>query len=71
MLFWQAWLNHAGNSVFATADAHGPIRRGLVVLSCSTAQLLDSVAQANPQLGTLVGLLNAPGPAQICPTAGG
>jgi phospholipid/cholesterol/gamma-HCH transport system substrate-binding protein len=70
-LFWQSWLNHTGNAIFSTADAHGPIRRGLVVLSCSTAQLLDSVAQANPQLGTLVELLNAPGPAQICPTAGG
>jgi phospholipid/cholesterol/gamma-HCH transport system substrate-binding protein len=70
-LFWQSWVNHAGNAVFSTADAHGPIRRGLVVLSCSSAQLLDSVAQANPQLGTLVALLNAPSPAQICPTAGG
>ena len=30
------------------------------MLSCSTAQLLDAVAQANPQLGTLVELLNAP-----------
>jgi phospholipid/cholesterol/gamma-HCH transport system substrate-binding protein len=70
-LFWQSWVNHAGNALFSTADAHGPIRRGLVVLSCSTAQLLDSVAQANPQLGTLVQLLNAPTPAQICPTAGG
>ena len=70
-LFWQSWVNHAGNAIFSTADAHGPIRRGLVVLSCSTAQLLDSVAQANPQLGTLVALLNAPSPAQICPTAGG
>jgi phospholipid/cholesterol/gamma-HCH transport system substrate-binding protein len=68
-LFWQSWVNHAGNAIFSTQDAHGPIRRGLVVLSCSTAQLLDSVAQANPQLGTLVGLLNAPGPAQICPTS--
>ena len=70
-LFWQSWVNHAGNAIFSTQDAHGPIRRGLVVLSCSTAQLLDSVAQANPQLGTLVELLNSPGPAQICPTAGG
>ena len=69
-LFWQSWVNHAGNAIFSTQDAHGPIRRGLVVLSCSTAQLLDSVAQANPQLGTLVALLNAPGPAQICPTPG-
>ena len=59
-LFWQSWVNHAGNAIFSTQDAHGPIRRGLVVLSCSTAQLLDSVAQANPQLGTLVELLNAP-----------
>ena len=70
-LFWQSWVNHAGNAIFSTQDAHGPIRRGLVVLSCSTAQLLDSVAQANPQLGTLVELLNAPAPAQICPHAGG
>jgi phospholipid/cholesterol/gamma-HCH transport system substrate-binding protein len=69
-LFWQSWVNHAGNAIFSTQDAHGPIRRGLVVLSCSTAQLLDSVAQANPQLGTLVALLNAPSPAQICPTPG-
>ena len=69
-LFWQSWVNHAGNAIFSTQDAHGPIRRGLVVLSCSTAQLLDSVAQANPQLGTLVDLLNAPSPAQICPTPG-
>ncbi|MDA0162808.1 hypothetical protein OM076_21220 [Solirubrobacter ginsenosidimutans] len=70
-LFWQSWVNHAGNAIFSTQDAHGPIRRGLVVLSCSSAQLLGSVAQANPQLGTLVQLLNAPSPAQICPTTGG
>ena len=41
-LFWQSWVNHAGNSLFSTADSHGPIRRGLVLLSCSTAQLLDA-----------------------------
>ena len=28
-LFWPAWVNHAGNSIFSTQDAHGPIRRGL------------------------------------------
>jgi phospholipid/cholesterol/gamma-HCH transport system substrate-binding protein len=66
-LFWQSWVNHAGNAIFATQDAHGPIRRGLVVLSCSTAQLLDAVSQANPQLGTLIDLLNAPTQEQICP----
>ena len=66
-LFWLSWANHAGATVFATQDAHGPIRHGLVVLSCSTAQLLDVVAQANPQLGTLVDLLNGPSQEEICP----
>jgi phospholipid/cholesterol/gamma-HCH transport system substrate-binding protein len=69
-LFWQSWVNHAGNAIFASQDAHGPIRRGLIVLSCNTAQLLNAVAQANPQLGTLVQLLNAPTQQQICPSAG-
>lgn len=69
LLFWQAWLNHAGNSLFSTADAHGPIRRGMFLLSCNSAQLLEAVAQANPQLGTLVELLNAPGQEDICPSS--
>lgn len=69
MLFWQAWVNHAGNSIFSTADAHGPIRRGLFLVSCNSTQLLDAVAQANPQLGTLVELLNAPAQQDICPAA--
>jgi phospholipid/cholesterol/gamma-HCH transport system substrate-binding protein len=66
-LFWASWANHVGATVFATQDAHGPIRHGLVVLSCSTAQLLQVVADANPSLGTLVGLLNAPPESSICP----
>jgi phospholipid/cholesterol/gamma-HCH transport system substrate-binding protein len=68
--FWFAWANHIGDTVFSNQDAQGPIRRGLVMLSCQTTQLLRSVAQANPQLGTLVDLLNAPTQEQICPTAG-
>ena len=68
-LFWQSWVNHAGNSVFSTQDAQGPIRRGLIVLSCSTAQLLSAVTPANPQLATLIQLLNAPTQSQICPTS--
>ncbi len=68
-LFWQSWVNHAGNSLFATADSQGPIRRGLVVLSCSTAQLLGPVSEANPTLGTIIGLLNSPTSASICPSS--
>jgi phospholipid/cholesterol/gamma-HCH transport system substrate-binding protein len=70
-LFWLSWLNHIGSTVFSTQDAHGPIRHGIIVLSCSTATLLESVAAASPQLGTLVQLLNAPPASQICPTSTG
>ena len=37
-LFWPAWANHVGATVFSTQDAHGPIRHGLVLASCSTLQ---------------------------------
>jgi len=66
-LFWLSWANHVGATVFATQDAHGPIRHGLVVLSCSTGQLLETVADTNPALGTLADLLRAPTTQEICP----
>jgi phospholipid/cholesterol/gamma-HCH transport system substrate-binding protein len=68
-LFWLSWANHTGVTVFGNQDAHGPIRHGLIVLSCDTAKLLESVAGSSPQLGTLVQLLNSPTAAQICPTS--
>jgi len=66
-LFWAAWANHAGNSLFGTQDAHGPIRRGLFLISCSTATVLDQLSTANPVLGTLSDLLNRPETQAICP----
>ena len=64
-LFWLSWANHLGNTVFATQDAHGPIRHGIVVASCQSLAVLDSVARNNELLGVLVQLLN---PArQACP----
>jgi phospholipid/cholesterol/gamma-HCH transport system substrate-binding protein len=66
-LFWLSWANHLGATVFATQDAHGPIRHGVVVFGCNTANLLETLARANPQLGTLVDLLNGPTAQQICP----
>jgi phospholipid/cholesterol/gamma-HCH transport system substrate-binding protein len=68
-LFWFSWANHLAPTIFATQDAHGPIRHGLVVFGCQTASLLDSVAEANPQLGTLVDLLNGPNRTGLCPTS--
>jgi phospholipid/cholesterol/gamma-HCH transport system substrate-binding protein len=66
-LFWASWVNHLGPAVFATQDAHGPIRRGLVVFGCQTAQLLQNVARGNPQLGVLVQLLETPHDNGVCP----
>jgi phospholipid/cholesterol/gamma-HCH transport system substrate-binding protein len=68
-LFWASWANHLGNTVFATQDANGPIRHGIVVASCQSLAVLDSVARNNELLGVLVQLLNPP--KQACPKAGG
>ncbi len=68
-LFWFSWANHLAPTIFATQDAHGPIRHGLVIFGCQTAALLDSVAEANPQLGTLVDLLNGPNRTGLCPSS--
>jgi phospholipid/cholesterol/gamma-HCH transport system substrate-binding protein len=59
-LFWVSWLNHLGATIFATQDAHGPIRRGMVMMTCSTRRIVNTVAGSNPALGTLIGLLNPP-----------
>jgi phospholipid/cholesterol/gamma-HCH transport system substrate-binding protein len=68
-LFWTAWANHAGATVFATQDAHGPIRHGIVQISCTSLAALQSLGQVNQQLGTLVELLNTPPVSQVCPSS--
>jgi phospholipid/cholesterol/gamma-HCH transport system substrate-binding protein len=65
-LFWQTWLNHSGATIFNTQDAHGPIRRGLVIVSCGTLGVLENIVRANPQLSVLTQLLSAPSRAQAC-----
>ena len=69
-LFWLSWANHVGSTVFATQDAHGPIRHGVIIYNCDTASLLETVAGSNPGLGTLVDLLNGPTTDEICPQPG-
>ena len=68
-LFWASWANHLAPTVFATQDAHGPIRHGLVMFGCQTGSVLDAVADSNPQLGTLVDLLNGPNRSGVCPSS--
>jgi phospholipid/cholesterol/gamma-HCH transport system substrate-binding protein len=36
-LFWLSWLNHNTNALFFTQDAGGPLRHGLVLLTCATS----------------------------------
>jgi phospholipid/cholesterol/gamma-HCH transport system substrate-binding protein len=65
-LFWASWVNHAGASIFSTQDAHGAIRRGLVLASCTNLSVLEGIRQSNPQLAVLIDLLNAPKTDQVC-----
>jgi phospholipid/cholesterol/gamma-HCH transport system substrate-binding protein len=64
-LFWASWVNHAGATVFGTQDAHGPIRRGMIISSCNSLQLLQQITADNPSLNALFQLLNAP--VDACP----
>jgi phospholipid/cholesterol/gamma-HCH transport system substrate-binding protein len=65
-LFWALWLNHIGASVYSTQDAHGPIRRGVILTDCIAAGALENVAKLDAQLGTLIDLTNFPASKTIC-----
>jgi len=64
-LFWASWLNHNTNAVFFTQDAGGPLRHGLVQLSCATAGLAELVAGQNDFLKTLSDLSRIPTSTEI------
>jgi phospholipid/cholesterol/gamma-HCH transport system substrate-binding protein len=51
-LFYLAWLNHVTNSIFSAQDAMGPIRRGVLITSCSDLSGVNGVRQ-NSNLTTL------------------
>jgi phospholipid/cholesterol/gamma-HCH transport system substrate-binding protein len=70
-LFWMSWANHLANSIFATQDAHGPIRRGLVVTSCSSLGALSAVSQVDPVVNTILSLSNLPVNNDVCPETTG
>jgi phospholipid/cholesterol/gamma-HCH transport system substrate-binding protein len=66
-LFWASWASHDSASIFASQDAHGPVRRALLVAPCSTLQILQQLSTVNASLGTRADLLNAPKLSQVCP----
>ncbi|HWE32149.1 MAG TPA: MlaD family protein [Solirubrobacteraceae bacterium] len=73
-LFWGSWLAHIADSLVNSQDAHGPIVRGVFMASCPSLNLFEvTLVNADPALGPLVDLLNAPDHATIkssfCPAA--
>ncbi len=69
-LFWSAWGAHAGATLWSMQDAHGPVRRGLVLINCPSYNSLEQIVIANPQLGVPTQLLNLPDEAANCPRNG-
>jgi phospholipid/cholesterol/gamma-HCH transport system substrate-binding protein len=65
-LFYLPWLNHNFNSTFSLQDAGGPILRGLVLISCTGADLGyqfaegESVGKDRAYLQTLLEIIQLP-----------
>jgi phospholipid/cholesterol/gamma-HCH transport system substrate-binding protein len=59
-LFYVPWLNHNLNATYLLQDAYGPIRRGQLLVSCSTAFTADGTLLAEPYLRLLYQLTGAP-----------
>jgi len=68
-LFYVPWASHNTNSTLSAQDGIGPTRRGIVLMSCGTLQLLDLFernGRLNPTLTTVVRLFNAPRFTEVC-----
>ena len=59
-LFYVPWLNHDLNGNYLLQDAYGPIRRGILLVSCSTAFTADGTLLAEPYLRLLYQITGAP-----------
>jgi phospholipid/cholesterol/gamma-HCH transport system substrate-binding protein len=66
-LFWSGWAAHNGALLTTTQDAHGPMVRGIVMLTCSDYTTLEQIVSGNPQLGMLTRLTSFPPERQVCP----
>jgi phospholipid/cholesterol/gamma-HCH transport system substrate-binding protein len=66
-LFWSGWAAHAGALLSNVQDAHGPMIRGVVLLSCNDYDLLRAIVLGNAQLGMLARLANFPDETRVCP----
>ncbi len=66
-LFWSAWAAHNGALLSTLQDAHGPMTRGIVLLTCNDYATLESIVRGNPALGMLTRLANFPPERTVCP----
>lgn len=66
-LFWSAWGAHSATSMFTAQDAHGPIRRGVVLVNCPSYAVLRGIIAGNPRLGMLTRLLRPVPETEACP----
>ena len=65
-LFFLAWLNHNTNNLFLLQDAHGPLRRGIVLFTCETSLFIEALAQTELAFRTVVESTNQPRSTEIC-----
>jgi phospholipid/cholesterol/gamma-HCH transport system substrate-binding protein len=59
-LFYLPWLNHDFNAAFNLQDAGGPVLRGMVLISCTGADLGYGLAGTKPFIKTLLQTTNVP-----------
>ena len=59
-LFYVPWLNHDLNANDTLQDAYGPLRRGIVLQSCSSATIAEGTLLAEPYLRALYQLAGQP-----------
>jgi len=64
-LFYLPWLNHNYNATFTIQDAHGPVQRGLVMLTCNAANLGWGFANTRPYFKTLLEVVAPPRPSEL------
>ncbi len=59
-LFFADWAAHNFNSALSNADANGPMGRTLLYFNCELTPIIEGVAEVNPNVKLLDGLLNPP-----------
>ena len=68
LLYWLAWIAKNTNSLFATGDAQGPIRRFVVLGSCSTYRGLTQEPSGQALVEEILGVGDVLADNGLCPS---